>query len=654
MSIRRGRPRTNTQSSISDNNALNKRRCNTHNHTRHVPSHMLPSVTRNISPISQQLDLESEIREIDRLLAVEHCLKSVNGSKIRTLREKRQQLHERLLKEIELELARINSPRVEQTGWEFKSTGKLPENLPSLVSISGPLPRWDPTSQSFGGGVFREEDPTLTAMNCELIELPKELMQEAGLRTEAVSLFARPRLRQQVGFICDYVIRRGKVGRIFGHPGTGKSTTTLYAAICLAQELHWNVLWVHITQDCMECIHMRPDGSKATAIMRRDVFESLIDRFHETVHPGNATGHLIVIDGIIEASDPLWSPRFSWVLADRNKRRLVLISSNGIQKRMKDEIRSRDIVCDFIQWSWTFEDYKAAMGFSGKLTDFHYSVDKYMDAAKSQEPAWVAKYFFAGGSARYMFSMPTDAVIEYLNDAVDDQKAAISRCRTNGAFCLGSVNGLFSLFSHGRYQIISEYAEARMMEQMGSEELINLSKHPILRSNESTIGSIFELFVYRTILESNKMTLRARSPPHVVWDLEGVTNENIPGLSQKTCPKDTLIWPRNRRELTIDGFILTETGRRYNKVRLIKFLQITVASKHDVDLSVLSRIMQQLNVQKAEFYFIVPLSRLAKFKPGTISNKFALRLFGWPCDTKAIKKQMQVLGMGGISESFAV
>ena len=108
-----------------------------------------------------------------------------------------------------------------------------------------------------------------------------------------------------------------------------------------------------------------------------------------------------------------------------------------------------------------------------------------MDAAKSslQEPAWVAKYFFPGGSARYMFSMPTGTVIEYLNDAVDDQKTAINRCKTNGEFCLGSINGLFSLFSHGRYQIISKYAEARMMEQMGSEELITLSKHPMLRSS---------------------------------------------------------------------------------------------------------------------------------------------------------------------------
>jgi hypothetical protein len=143
----------------------------------------------------------------------------------------------------------------------------------------------------------------------------------------------------------------------------------------------------------------------------------------------------------------------------------------------------------------------------------------------------------------------------------------------------------------------------------------------------------------------SQMTLRSRSPPHVPWELLGVTEEHFPGLLEKTCPKDTLIWPRNRREPTIDGFILTETGRGHSKVRLIKFLQITVASKHDVDMSVLSRIMQQLNAQKAEFYFIVPLSRLCKFKPGTISNKTALLPYGWPCNANAIKKEMQVLGM---------
>jgi hypothetical protein len=83
--------------------------------------------------------------------------------------------------------------------------------------------------------------------------------------------------------------------------------------------------------------------------------------------------------------------------------------------------------------------------------------------------------------------------------------------------------------------------------------------------------------------------------------------------------------------------------------RIVRFFQMTVAEKHDVDMEVLRHLSSQLEANVIEFYFIVPTERMTLFRPGIIKNKSALSEYHWPTEAVEIKAKMCFLGMDGWS-----
>ncbi len=325
----------------------------------------------------------------------------------------------------------------------------------------------------------------LNVLPCQFIIIPEDMMFKAGLREAAscdctVHLFARPRFRQQVNLIRDDVVRCGKIGRIYGQPGTGKSSATLYVSIQLVMEYGWDVLWAHVTSGSLDCLRMKPDGTMATACIRADDFGRFLDRLHEF---GGSKGQLLVIDGVTtEDETRLQSAGVHWVLSGRGRRgsrRLIVVSSHGKFKRLNGQARQRNLERIFIQWSWTEQDYEMAVAYH----EFEESVGAFMDAERLPPDGlmWRAKYYYAGGSARFMFTMTTAQVIDELKDAVEEQVMAIAKCKSNGPFEMGSVNGLFSIFANQKYEIVSKYAQRLVLRELGSKEILKLAEHPLLK-----------------------------------------------------------------------------------------------------------------------------------------------------------------------------
>ena len=364
----------------------------------------------------------------------------------------------------------------------FTPTGFLPRSLPPLQDIGGDLPEKLPVESR--GLVYRAEDTNLTGLPAQFIILPEYVMITAGLRDptpreDDVFLYARPRFRQQVNFIRDDVIRCGKIGRIYGQPGTGKSSATLYVAIQLVIEYGWDVLWTHVTSGSLECVHMKPDCSMGTACIRVHEFGRFLDRFRRFEGSG---GQLVIIDGVTADDEiRLQSTGVHWVLCGRphGLRRLVVVSSQGKFKRLNGQARQRSPERIFIQWSWTEHDYETAM----KNPQFAASVGAVMDAtgpAKNvsiDDSKWKTKYYYAGGSARFMFAMTTAQVIDAVEDAVEEQVMAMGKCKTNEQFDMLSGDELFSIFENQRYEIVSEYAKGLVLRALGSKEI--LEEHPL-------------------------------------------------------------------------------------------------------------------------------------------------------------------------------
>ena len=522
----------------------------------------------------------------------------------------------------------------------FKSAGTVPEDLPSLECVGGPLP--DMSSSGFTVQVYRSIDETLDHMIPRLINIPEDLMIKSGLRdnvatSETVYLVTRSRFRQQVNFIRDFVVRSMKIGLIYGQPGTGKSSATLYTAVQMVREQGWTVLWAHVSSGSLHCLHLKSDGYMEKACISVSKFEDLLNGFAR-----DSTHSMTIVDGLTKDDEyRLASTAMHWVKGDRETRRLIIVSSQGKYRRLNGQRRSENLERIFIQWSWTEEEYEAAM----RDADFAESVKDFMDAppeyALETDPPWKAKHYFAGGSARFMFSMTTEEVIEAIEDAVEELIISVS----NGTFDMGSVNGLVSVFANQRLEIVSQFAEKTLLEKMGSKEIVKLAQHPLLGKCDSTRGTLFELFVRKKAIEKRVLTLERLNDAAINLTIDGEVEYHVPSLTATNCPCGKLVWPRNRREPTIDALMITLTEP--NQLRLGKFFQVTVSESHDVDMEVLRRLKQQLGVDLVEFYSVVPNEILTIFKPGIIKNKQAMSEFGWPIEAAEIKNRMHVVGVDG-------
>jgi hypothetical protein len=299
--------------------------------------------------------------------------------------------------------------------------------------------------------------------------------------------------------------------------------------------------------------------------------------------------------------------------------------------------------CDqsiFRQWSWDLCEYQTAM----KNENFRSSVTAYMDAPMDGFDGEIeAKFFYAGGSARYMFEFRTKEVqTQILNEVKKHGKT------TRDAFALGQIHSLFGLYEGCRYEIISEFAKSILIAQCGQEELIRLGDHQF---NDSIRGSIFELFFKKRAIDFHEIDLlqsdKAGNKKTLVWKIQGVSDADFRNMS--TCPLDTLMWPLNSQEPTIDGLIVSEFFDENNTfVREIKFLQITVAGTHKADLAVLERHMKNLNGTRASVYFVVPSKparRVFQFRVSPIKNPKALASYGWPTRSDEIQSHVNVLAL---------
>ena len=427
----------------------------------------------------------------------------------------------------------------------FLSAGSLPNILPSLDQVFNPLSCISSKVSGDCEDAFGEDEQIL-AENCRFfVTLPRRLLFHAGLGSEHgpdVMLFMRPRCLTQILFMCEDVIRHNHIGHVYGQPGTGKSTTALYFASRLAVERQWNVLWAHLCpakrSGYWKCLHMKPDGSYATASIASSDISYHINHFHTLADHNQVAGHLVILDGINSncQSSPNW---FGDLWADSApNHRLMRISSDGVDCGLTGPERDEGRIRIFHQWSWTLAEYRCAI----QNGDFYKSMGCFLDASSegiTVDEKIQAKYYLAGGSARWMLGREA----EFVRQSID---SAIRRTRYGPSESGNSVSRLFSRFGKKRTEIVSEYAKWTMAHELGSLELKRLSQHPLIRyCGNSVDGHLFEAFFFheamRVASRAESLRFKCRSSIDVFWNLNGVIRRHISDL--KECPVDSLVWP---------------------------------------------------------------------------------------------------------------
>ena len=546
---------------------------------------------------------------------------------------------------------------------EFKKLKRLATNAhaiqqdfsPSLDELIGHIPK---TERAYLPGDMEdaygsEFDNVGPPKGLHLIKLPHTLLNSAGLGLHGgpdALLYIRPRCLTQIVFMCHDVMEHGFVGHIFGQPGTGKSSTALFVATRFAKDKGCSVLWAHLSvgipDNAWDCIHMEPDGSLSSfAGLTDPEMTDLLKRFGGADNESSKY-YVVILDGIKLDGHCSKIPARSWVSANRSRRRLILISSEGGDKGLSGRQRTENEIRIFRQWSWDYRSYKDA----SSIPEFWSHIESVLDSPEApdlpenlseiEQRLW-NKYYFSGGCARWMFKYSTKQVQA-------DIDGAISKGLKSGDIDPNVISRLFSRFKPNQVQIVSEYARQMMLESMGTVALKALQRHPMItQCDNGAQGQLFHLFVYFEALERSArregIILRNRRGSDMAMVFESVVRKHVPGLTRSDCPLRTLIWPYNAYQPAFDGFYIDNQG--YGDV--IVFIQVTIGERHKVDLIKLRQTMEQLQLNKCEFHFIIPMHMMAQFKVGPIINPQALSKYNWPVDEQSIIAQIKVFGIDG-------
>lgn len=485
----------------------------------------------------------------------------------------------------------------------------------------------------------------------DYIYLPAQLLASSGISSAGdIRLYVRDACRKQLAFIRDEVIQAGKLGFILGQPGTGKSVTCFYFASCLIQ-MGWTVTWIHVSRDehpiDNDCFVVRMTGDSKMGVIVE--YTDIIRNFSDL---NNITGpnHLLVIDGIAGESRfrAISCESRKWLKEDSASRRLLYVSSMG-WSGTPDRHVDRDIkIGIFEQWSWTYDEYVASI----QNPEFSRSVEGILDASASAlsiENKLEAKFFLAGGCARYMFEWSSDDI----RHDTDDILETIGDVRQLTKSYLGVRNSqirnrLLALYPGKQRRINSKYAEIRIATMLGPNGVRTLARSFWLNGNPGIKGLCLESFFFACIGTGEVVLYDPRTDSNITW------RSDIPVYPIDPLKPDRATWikgswlrPMNWRNPAFYAVSLMEEKRQ----RVVRLVQVTRRQRYQMDLQPCRAFLENLlnskifKPNRVEIYFVVPRSIVSEYRIGPILNADALEPFGWPVVAKSIKANIHVVGI---------
>ena len=479
-------------------------------------------------------------------------------------------------------------------------------------------------------------------VNDSLIVVPhklRTLLYSKSCTSESgdLYLYKRESLISQIKFLEDNVLRDDKRGWVLGPPGTGKSAAAFAFARLKASE-GWTVSWISFFDSApLYCIRFENDQfskchiSKSTDII--DILET--ENKHVVFIDGFRSGNLVG-DQLIADCTSWWSSSHS------SPRRLAIISSMAARKSRAHGPEG-PAEAEFYEDSWLETELIAAC----RIPELLEAVSNYLDASThlNMEDRIAAKFFYAGGSARYMFTKTTEEVKSIIEAALPESRNLVDYItsaipdRNNNT--INRILGSYRSSSGRRFPfVVSKYASIQLAIWAGPEGVRSMKVNMRAQKNPAIDGWIFEMLFFAK-LNTEGLKMSTADGHQLTWQkAEAPYIKDIPALkSFFQGAEATWIKPERWNQPGFDAIMIKPIER------VIEFFQITQGATHTLRLNhfadSLSNLDPSLNFD-IFVYVVIPLSKFNTFKLGPVSGDRELQRMrnGW-----STAERVQIIGM---------
>ena len=481
--------------------------------------------------------------------------------------------------------------------------------------------------------------------------IPKIIRQElmGASATDAV-LYKRRSFMKQINFIEIEVIKKGFRGWILGPPGTGKSHTSLAAALELFQK-GWHVTWIVVSRDGQVRCSQFTNGSQNISSFKfcEETLRSHID------HISSDESHLVCIDGYVSSDhgiDEIYFTAVDCVARAGLNWRLLITCSMSARQKANDFHDRISLIKECIVCSWTLDEYLAAIKDSRIWQQLELIFGEDGQSIVVNEPkARLAhfgkqvksKFYLAGGSSRWMFEYSAHEIRDKIRMSLDSVGDYESFCKNAiGLRSNFAVNRLFGSYETTtkndqpvyHHTLISEYAAVELGLRVGPQSIQFLARSVRNDSNPSFDGWIFEMWFFSSIRN------KGYSIPHepLISDIFSIPLTSFSVAAFDRYPDVFWLKPIDWNQGGYDAVFINRLTAR------VVFVQVTAAIKHDLKLCYFKDFLMALRrcfvISQVDIFFVIPNRNLKTFKISKILDTGDLTEYGWPKGKEKLKVQI--------------
>ncbi|EKX49562.1 hypothetical protein GUITHDRAFT_67655 [Guillardia theta CCMP2712] len=458
---------------------------------------------------------------------------------------------------------------------------------------------------------------------------------------EHLLLYCRKAFVEQFCFLREQVLEHGALGWIQGSPGTGKTTTTLSFCMTLDRN-EWSFKCIRLKARSNTCVVEVTGNKRRTCSFAKESEGEQMTLLLEGLSDGKKS--LLVLDGYLthqESHTRALVACIRWRDADRQNRRLVVVTSMASRGKAYDEEDREMGLKEHIVASWRIDEYLEAVQFDEFYSKVAPTLEmnvtgealgfKMTTRPRSKEERVRHKHYLAGGSCRYMFDMTAAEVLRSLDLALQSAPNLQDLFRGHvGASSGDMTNRLIATMVTQEKVVrfpVSKYVASNLAASVGAVDILRRML-TAFRGPRAMHRYLLEMLFFEKVRRDLSITYRGSSEPEVLKACNLVVIFD-PSQDTDSLPHTRVcLKPICEFQGGWDAIIVDQDDK------VVQFFQLTVAKDHSLKLSYFLTALKALGIPAGEIWtirivFVVPPEDGMLFRIASVKDEGALEQYMW-------------------------